>query len=89
MTIIEVILKVLEVLMEIWKWRTDPALAKTRAAAVLTKELSDDVEAFGRALKENDAVALSAHFELLHRRVSQATPGSDSGAVRPPGLSNP
>lgn len=82
MTIVEVILKIVSVLLEIWKNREDPTLAKTRAAAVLTKELNDDVESFDKALKENDSNAISAHFELLHRRVSQAAPGSSGGAIR-------
>lgn len=88
MTIIEIILKVIEVLFEIWKNRQDPALAKTRAAAVLTKELNDDIESFDKALKDSNPTALSAHFELLHRRVSQASSRSDSNSFRPPDSSN-
>lgn len=83
MTIVEIILKIVTVLLEIWKNREDPAVAKTRGAAVLTKELNDDIESFDQALKSNDPAALSAHFELLHRRVSQASPGSGGHTIRP------
>lgn len=88
MSILEIVLKVVSVLLEIWKNRTDPALAKTRAAAVLTKELNDDIESFDKAIKSEDPAALSAHFELLHRRVSQATTRSNSNTIRPRDLTD-
>lgn len=83
MTIVEIILKIIAVLLEMWSSRQDPALAKTRAAAILTKELNDDLESFEEALKNGDTDALSAHFELLHRRVSEKTPRRDSDTSRP------
>jgi hypothetical protein len=71
MTIWQVILVALEVLLEVWKNRNDPELAKLRAAAVATKELNDDIDSFNKAIKEQDAAAISAHFELLRRRIDR------------------
>ena len=71
MSIWQVVLLAIEVILEVWKNRSDPEQARLRAAAAATKELNDDLESFDKALKDGDAAALSAHFELLRRRTAQ------------------
>lgn len=71
MTIVEIIIKALGVLLDLWINRTDRDRAQTIAAARLTKEYNNDISSFDKALKENDAATISTHFELLRRRVSE------------------
>jgi hypothetical protein len=70
MTVWQVIILALEVLLTIWKDRSNPEQAKLRAAALATRELNSDLTSFDTALKDNDADALSQHFEQLRRRVA-------------------
>lgn len=79
---LEIILTIINFAIELWRNRQDPEQAKLRAAAQATKEFNDDKESFDKALAENDATAISAHFKLLHDRVSKATAGRGDSTKR-------
>ena len=81
MGILEIISTILKFALEIWRNRTDPELAKIRAAAQATKDLNETRNDFNEALKSNDGVAISKHFEQLRDRVS-ATAGDRSRNTR-------
>lgn len=76
---VDIILTILKFALEIWRNRSDPANAKIRAAAKATKELNNDLETFDKALANNDASAISDHFEQLRLRIAKATSGDVSG----------
>jgi len=76
MKFIEIILLIIKFALEVWRNRTDPDMAKVKAAAIATKELNSDIQSFDKALAANDASALSAHFEQLRKRVQLVSPSS-------------
>lgn len=75
MGIFEIIVTVVKFLIQLWQNKHDPALAKMKAAAAVTKELNEDADSVDRALASNDGKALSAHFEELRKRIARATAG--------------
>lgn len=89
MGLFEIISVVLKFVIALISNRMDPVQAKLRAAAQATKDLNDDHQAFNDALKNNDADAISKHFEQLRDRVSKATGGRSGGPVGPASSGDP
>lgn len=70
---VELILTIVKFALEVWRNRTDPIQAKIKAAAAATKDLNKDIKKFDKALSNNDAHAISEHFEQLRLRILKAT----------------
>lgn len=90
MSILQVLAMVLDILLEVWKVRSDPEQARLRAAALATKALNNDLKQVDNALAKNDGEALSAHFEQLSVRVRQLQrPPDDYNPKRSGNFSGP
>jgi hypothetical protein len=74
MSWLDIVATILKFAFELWKSRLQtPEVAKAKALAAATKEMSGDIEVFDEALANNDVAAISAHLSALCDRVRAHT----------------
>ncbi len=78
MTIAEIVGLLLKVFLSIWENRTNPELAKMRAAAKITESMNADKESFKEAISKNDLNSMSTHFIDLSDKLSALQAELDS-----------
>ncbi len=77
MSWLDIVATILKFAFELWKSRFQtPEMAKAKALAAATKEMSNDVQKFDNALASNDVAAISAHLSALCDRVRAHTSSS-------------
>lgn len=74
---VDLALTVLKFAIDLWSNRSNPEMAKAKAAALITRELNNDLESFDKAIKDNDPKVISEHFEQLRDRVAKLTGGAN------------